>query len=68
LAFAHTVIGVIIASFAISFLYNIVGITLAVSGHLEPVYAAVLMPLSSISVVTFSSLSIRLLAKIKNLN
>jgi Cu+-exporting ATPase len=68
LAFANTVIGVIMASFAISFLYNIVGITLAVSGQLEPVYAAILMPLSSISVVTFSSLSIKLLAKTKKLN
>jgi len=41
----------IIASFVLSFLYNIVGLSYAVSGNLSPIIAAILMPVSSISVV-----------------
>jgi len=43
-------------SFLLSFLYNGVGIFFAVQGLLTPVIAAILMPLSSISVVLFVSL------------
>ena len=43
----------IIASFVLSFLYNIVGLSYAVTGNLSPIVAAILMPLSSISVVVF---------------
>ncbi len=43
-------------SFAISILYNIVGIYFAVQGMLSPVFAAILMPLSSITVVLFNTL------------
>ena len=46
---------IIKASFILSFLYNIVGLSFAVTGHLSPVVAAVLMPLSSISVVVFTT-------------
>jgi Cu+-exporting ATPase len=45
-----------LASFALSFLYNIVGLSFAISAELSPVVAAILMPLSSISVVTFATL------------
>lgn len=41
------------ASFILSFLYNIVGLYFAITGQLSPVIAAILMPLSSISVVVF---------------
>lgn len=41
------------ASFALSFLYNIVGMYFAVQGMLTPIVAAILMPLSSVSVVVF---------------
>lgn len=47
---------IIIASFVVSFLYNIIGLSFAVSGNLSPVIAAILMPLSSISVVAFVTL------------
>ncbi len=50
-------VAVIIVSFGISFLYNIVGISFAVSGNLSPVISAILMPLSSISVVLFATLA-----------
>jgi len=52
---------IIYASFIISFLYNIIGLSLAVSGNLSPVIAAILMPLSSISVVLFASIGVYIL-------
>ena len=42
-------------SFGISFLYNIVGLTFAILGYFTPLFAAILMPLSSISVVIFAT-------------
>jgi Cu+-exporting ATPase len=57
----------IIAAFSISFLYNIVGLAFAVTGNLTPIFAAILMPLSSITVVSFATLSINLRAKMKGL-
>ncbi|MFS4491292.1 heavy metal translocating P-type ATPase [Maribacter sp. 2308TA10-17] len=47
--------GIIKLSFVLSLLYNVVGLYFAVTGHLEPVIAAILMPLSSISVVAFAT-------------
>jgi P-type Cu+ transporter len=48
--------------FAISFFYNIIALSFAVSGHLTPLIAAILMPISSISVVGFSTLAVNLVA------
>jgi Cu+-exporting ATPase len=42
-------------TFGISLTYNVVGLTIAVLGHMSPLVAAVLMPISSISVVAFTS-------------
>jgi len=56
LSFAKDSRNIIKASFALSFLYNIIGLTLAVQGLLSPVICAILMPLSSISVVIFTTL------------
>lgn len=44
-------------TFAISLMYNIIGLTFAVMGKMSPLFAAILMPISSISVVVFTSLS-----------
>ncbi|MDR3273517.1 MAG: heavy metal translocating P-type ATPase metal-binding domain-containing protein [Flavobacteriaceae bacterium] len=41
--------------FAISFCYNIIGLSFAVAGRLSPLVAAILMPISSISVVAFTT-------------
>lgn len=60
-------INIIIISFIISFLYNIIGLSFAVQGKLSPVFAAVLMPLSSITVVVFVTLATNILAKHKKL-
>lgn len=40
-----------------SLFYNLIGIGFAVSGHLEPIVAAILMPLSAISVVGFTTVA-----------
>lgn len=54
--------GVIIASFALSFAYNLIGLSYAVAGLLTPVFAAILMPLSSITVVLFTTTLVRIFA------
>ncbi|WP_273276490.1 heavy metal translocating P-type ATPase [Maribacter polysiphoniae] len=50
-------------SFLLSLVYNVVGLYFAVTGQLEPVIAAILMPLSSISVVGFTTLATNILGK-----
>lgn len=40
-------------SFSLSLLYNIIGLSFAVSGNLKPLVAAVIMPLSTITIVSF---------------
>lgn len=46
-------IKIIKSSFVLSFLYNSIGLYYAVTGQLSPIIAAILMPLSSISVVVY---------------
>lgn len=54
---------IIVISFIISFLYNLIGMYFAVSGSLSPVVAAILMPLSSITVVTFVTMTTNFISK-----
>ncbi|MCB0451390.1 MAG: heavy metal translocating P-type ATPase metal-binding domain-containing protein [Aequorivita sp.] len=42
-------------AFLFSLIYNLIGLSFAVTGHLQPVVAAILMPLSSISIVVFTT-------------
>jgi len=58
---------VIAWSFAISIAYNIVGIGISVQGFMSPLIAAILMPVSSISIVTFVTLATSFFAKKKGL-
>jgi Cu+-exporting ATPase len=58
---------VITLSFILSILYNIVGLSFAVQGLLSPLIAAILMPVSSISIVTFVTLATSFSAKRKGL-
>lgn len=48
---------IVIASFILSILYNIIGLYFAVQGNLAPIVAAILMPSSSLSIllITFGS-------------
>ena len=50
-------INIIKWSFVLSFFYNVIGLYFAVTGQLAPVIAAILMPLSSISIVLFTTIS-----------
>ena len=67
LDFASTSMKVVYWSIALSIVYNIVGLWFAVQGALSPIVAAILMPLSSISVVIFSTATTRILARRKGL-
>ena len=48
---------IIIGAFGLALLYNVIGLYFAVRGELSPVVAAILMPVSSISVVIYGMLS-----------
>jgi len=43
-------------AFVFSIFYNIIGLGFAITGNLEPIVAAILMPLSSISIVVFTTM------------
>lgn len=53
-------------SYALSFVYNIAGLSLAIGGMLSPLVSAILMPLSSISVVVFVSLMVRRFSSLRS--
>lgn len=53
------------AGFVISFTYNAITLSFAVTGHLTPLVAAILMPISSISVVGFTTLAVNFTANKK---
>ncbi len=50
-------------AFIFSLFYNLIGLSFAVTGHLRPVIAAILMPLSSISIVIFTTLATQYVGK-----
>ena len=52
-------------SFGLSLLYNIVGLSYAVTGELAPVVAAIIMPLSTITIVSFVTIMSNLFARNK---
>ncbi|WP_159023821.1 heavy metal translocating P-type ATPase metal-binding domain-containing protein [Formosa sp. L2A11] len=54
---SKTAIRIIKWSFILSLLYNIIGLYFAITGQLAPVIAAILMPLSSISIVVFTTIA-----------
>lgn len=57
LLFSKDAMRIVKITFGISFMYNIIGLGFAVTGHMSPIFAAILMPISSISVVAFTSVS-----------
>ena len=52
-------------SFGLSLLYNIVGLSFAVSGTLSPIVAAIIMPLSTITIVSFVTIMSNIFANKK---
>ncbi|MBW8362382.1 MAG: heavy metal translocating P-type ATPase metal-binding domain-containing protein [Kaistella sp.] len=57
LQFCKDAMTIVKITFGISFLYNIVGLSFAVTGHLSPLFAAIIMPMSSVTVVAFTSIA-----------
>lgn len=54
---------IILASFCLSILYNVIGLFFAVQGHLSPMIAAILMPSSSLSILLITYGSSQLAAR-----
>ena len=60
---ARSAVRVIHMSFVISLTYNAVGLFFAVQGLLSPLMAAILMPLSTLTIILFTSLAARFYAR-----
>jgi len=63
LKLAKKSIFVIKLSFGLSFFYNAIGLYFAVTGQLSPIIAAILMPLSSVSIVIFVTIMTNLISR-----
>jgi Cu+-exporting ATPase len=63
LAYARRAREIVIACFIVSLLYNALGLWLALSGQLTPLASAILMPVSSLTVVGLSSGAMRWFAR-----
>jgi Cu+-exporting ATPase len=57
LRYAKNAVFTIKMSFALSLLYNAVGLSFAVTGRLSPLTAAIIMPLSTITIVSFVTIA-----------
>ncbi|MDX1941880.1 MAG: heavy metal translocating P-type ATPase metal-binding domain-containing protein [Saprospiraceae bacterium] len=61
--FAQKSIHLVYYAYALAFIYNVFGLSYAVMGIFTPVVAAILMPLSSVTVVLFGLISSNILAR-----
>lgn len=64
---AKDAVKVIHLSFMISVTYNLIGLYFAVQGLMSPLFAAILMPISTITIILFTSIAARLYARKNNL-
>lgn len=55
--FAKSAMKVIHRSFGISLTYNVIGLSFAVQGTMSPLFAAILMPLSTVTIIGFTSIA-----------
>jgi len=55
--YAQQSLKVVYAAYGLAFIYNVIGLSFAVQGTLSPVIAAILMPLSSVTIVAFGVLA-----------
>jgi Cu+-exporting ATPase len=65
LRYAKNAMKTIYFSFGISLAYNVVGLSFAVTGHLSPLVAAIIMPLSTITIVSFVTFMSNFYARMK---
>ena len=67
LKFSKNTVTIIHISFLISLTYNLIGLTYAVTGKLSPLTAAILMPLSTATIISFTTIATRFAAKRRKL-
>jgi Cu+-exporting ATPase len=67
LKFSKDAVLIIYISFFISLTYNVIGLSYAVTGKLSPLVAAILMPLSTATIISFTSLATHFAASKRNL-
>lgn len=63
--FSKNAMKIIYMSFGLSLLYNLVGLSYAVTGNLLPIVAAIIMPLSTITIVSFVTIMSNLFSRVK---
>jgi len=68
LRFSKNTVSIIHASFLISVVYNLIGLSFAITGMLSPIIAAILMPLSTATIISFTSIATHLAAKKRELS
>lgn len=61
--FSKNAMKTIYMSFGLSLLYNVVGLSFAVTGNLLPIVAAIIMPLSTVTIVSFVTIMSNLFAR-----
>lgn len=65
ISFSRTAMRIVFVSIGLSFMYNVVGLSYAITGNLSPVVSAILMPLSSVTIVAFVTLSVFLASRLR---
>jgi Cu+-exporting ATPase len=68
LDYARNSVSIVHASFVISLMYNVIGLGFAVTGRLSPLVSAILMPVSSVTAVAFTTILSRRRARRLGLN
>lgn len=67
LNFSKDTVTIIHCSFLISLTYNLFGLSFAVTGNLSPLVAAILMPVSTVTIISFTSIATHIAAKRRKL-
>ncbi|RVU02840.1 HAD family hydrolase [Mucilaginibacter limnophilus] len=68
LSFSKDTVKVIYMSFFISLTYNLIGLSFAFTGKLSPLIAAILMPLSTATIISFTSIATHVAARRRKLS
>jgi Cu+-exporting ATPase len=64
--YAKNAMKTIYMSFGLSLLYNVVGLSYAVTGNLSPLVAAIIMPLSTVTILSFVTIMSNYFASMTN--
>ena len=67
LKFSKSTVNIIHFSFLISLTYNLIGLSYAVTGNLSPLTAAILMPVSTVTIISFTTIATHFSAKKRKL-